>query len=562
MVFSYNASSLKKYLDPDNCRTFELKADIHSLLPGYKKALPKLIKAAALADTLFLIQDNPQSLPVKKQLEEDVTKGIKNADLALEVFKMFNGPEGINYENETVPLFEGVLPRPKGGTLYPEGLTAEEIETYLQKHPEKSLAFKKINTLIERKNQDFLAIPYEKKYSPLLKKIASLLESAAQDVPDKKFSKYLQTRAKALLTGDFFESDASWIHSTTSPIDFIIGPLESYGDRILGKKSFYAGLLCIKNTQESERVAEYIIHLQELEETLPQEKTRTKQMKTISLPVAVVDILYISGDYQAKRPGITVGQTLPNDKEVLEKIGRKILIYKNILEGFTPNQELLKKLINPSMHPFLTPRAKVNFVVSHEVSHSLGPKQTIRKDSSGKLIAVDTALENWDAIIEELKSDTVGMYNLPLLVEKEVYTQEEMHETFVDGALMRSLPLNRPDIHKDAHRVGDLIKFNWYFTHKVLLLKEGKFTLDLKKFYEVNKNLVSEIIKIQAEGNKNKAEDFIRTWSFWPEEAAYAAKVMKECKVKLYKTVKQTLAEEILKNSHYSSDTTPSNSQL
>ncbi len=543
-MFGYD-DSLKEYVDPDKCRVFNFKGDYKHLEKGYLEALPFLVKASLIADELFLMQDHPQSVEVKRQLGADVKNGVKNAQIALEVFKMFNGPEGLTYENEVVPLFKEVNARPKSGTLITEGVTAEEIEEYLKKNPKEAEEFKKINTLIEKKEGKLITVKYEERYKNQVKEIASLLENAAKFVPDVAFKKYLSSRAKALVDGDYYQSDIDWIRSTDCPLDFIVGPLESYGDRILGKKAFYAALLCVKNVEESQRVAEYMKYLQELEDDLPQVKERAKMMKNISLPVAVVDVLCSTGDYQAKRPGLTVGQTLPNDKEVLDKVGRKILIYKNVLEGFTPNELILQKLIDPSMHKYLTSRGKVNFVVSHEVSHSLGPKKTIKKDQSGNFIAIDTALEKWDAIIEELKSDIVGMYNMPYLVKKGVYTEDEMGEVYADGVL-RSLPVNQPDIHKDAHRVGDLMKLNYYMAGGALIMKEKKFLFVKEKFHDVTKRFVADVIQVQAEGSKEKAEAFIRKWTSWNADAEYTAKMMKECKTKLYKQVNQPLIDEIL----------------
>ncbi len=545
--FQYiSAKELNSYLNPKRARTFIFDVNLDSLEAGYKKAVPKLLKALVIIDELFLIQDNPQSLSIKNRLVKDSKNGSKIAKLSLEVFNIFNGPEGVTYENKTVPLFKGINERPKGGAVYDSDITAKDIENYLKNNPKEAENINKMNTIIRKDGKNFIAIPYEKEYSKQLKEIASLLESASKDVTDKDFSEYLKSRAHALTSGDYFESDVKWVKSTESQIDIGIGPLESYYDEILSKKSFYSGFLVVKNKKESERVQKYINYLQELEELLPQNKNRCKNMKNTNLPIAVVDILFMAGDAQAKRPGIVLGQTLPNDEKVLKKIGRKIFINKNVLEGFEPNKELLNKLIDPKLHIYSKVRGKVNFTISHEVSHSLGPKLTNKLDHNKKVITVETALGFWSGIIEELKADLLGGYNMEHLLKKGLYDKIEVNEVYFETCLINNLCQNKPNIEKDTHYVGRLMKFNYFLKNEGIFTKKGRFNMDFELLTKLTKNLLKEILDIQYNGDKKRAEEIVKKWAYWSKESEYAAKTMKKCNVKLYKIVKQPAAEAIL----------------
>ena len=533
------------YLDQEKLRIFTLNPDIKHLDKGYKKAIPKLIRALQIIDIIFLMQDHPQSLQLKNNLLKD-SKENKDLNSALEIFNIFNGPEGITLDNEYVQLFPNIIPRPKGGTLYDYSLTSEEIEEYLKKNKEHAEEFRKINTLIKKEGNKLITIPYEKEYAKYLNEISKLLKEASEDVPDKKFSKYLKSRAEALVNGDYYNSDIDWVNSTDSPIDLIIGPLEPYGDNIMSKKSFYGGLLCIRNLEESKRVSEYINHLNELENNLPQDKKHSKDMNKISIPVAVVDVIFMTGDYQAKRLGVVVGQTLPNDEKIIKDFGRKIFIYKNILEGFETNQEARDRLIDSSLHKYINKRAKVNEVVGHEVSHSLGPKITVKKDVNNKYLSVDTALGSSQNIIEELKADLLSIYNIDYLVHKNLYNEEEKIEVYVEDALMSNLPDNKPDIDKDVYPAMRLMKFNYFLKNKGLILKEGKFSINIDKVKILTKEIIKDLLDIQVNGDKTKAEEYIKKWAYWGEEADYVCKALKECKLKIYKIVRQPLAEKII----------------
>ena len=128
--FDYsNAEKLKEYyLTEEKALFFDFDIKLDHLDEGYKKALPKLIKALQIIDTLFLIQDHPQSLEVKNKLIDDYVNSVTGADVYLDLFNIFNGPERIDDENNTIKFFDGIKDRPRGGTVYPEDVNTEELK--------------------------------------------------------------------------------------------------------------------------------------------------------------------------------------------------------------------------------------------------------------------------------------------------------------------------------------------------------------------------------------------------------------------------------------------------
>ncbi|MBS3168808.1 hypothetical protein J4216_06785, partial [Candidatus Woesearchaeota archaeon] len=303
-----NVENLKNYyLDPERSRIFNFNPNISFLDESYQKSIPKLLKALKIMDVLFLIQDHPQSLELREYLVKEINFGNKDAEIALKVFNIFNGPEGITYDNNKEMLFPGIIERPKGGTLYDETISVEEFDEYIKENPDVSEDFNKFNTIIKKENGKLISIPYEIKYRNHLHEASKLLSEVAEIVSDKNFSLYLKAKSKSLISGNYFDSDVTWIKSITSPIDLVIGPLEVYEDTLMSKKAFYGGALLVKNVEESLRVEKYIEHLQELENALPNSLKFGKDIKKINVPVAVVDILYMVGEYQANRPGIVVG---------------------------------------------------------------------------------------------------------------------------------------------------------------------------------------------------------------------------------------------------------------
>ena len=59
-----------------------------------------------------------------------------------------------------------------------------------------------------------------------------------------------------------------------------------------------------------------------------------------------------------------------------------------------------------------------NWVLLHEVSHTLGPR-TVEKN--GKEVTVTQALGEYYSPIEEGKADITGLYDLPYLLEEGIH---------------------------------------------------------------------------------------------------------------------------------------------
>ena len=173
-------ANFSEFLDSGSTRTIVFDVDTSSLDEGYRNAIPKILKALGIIDKIFLMQDHPQSVEIKEKLLRAAENGSEDAAISLEVFGIFNSPLGVSRTNKPVALFQGISPRPPGGTVYTEGITAEEIEAFLQKHPESRESFDKINTAIERDgNGGLMAVPYEEKYREQLAETSALLKSAA-----------------------------------------------------------------------------------------------------------------------------------------------------------------------------------------------------------------------------------------------------------------------------------------------------------------------------------------------------------------------------------------------
>src|ERR1700722_6263654 len=129
--------------------------------------------------------------------------------------------------------FVGTDPAPPGRALYAPGLTRDDIEKYVQQHPDQKAAIYGDYTVVRRKGDALVAIPYHIEFAEFLKPAAAALREAAALNDDPGFAKFLRLRADALLDDDYYQSDLAWLELNNPKFDLILAPYETYLDNLL-----------------------------------------------------------------------------------------------------------------------------------------------------------------------------------------------------------------------------------------------------------------------------------------------------------------------------------------
>src|SRR5262249_14083108 len=147
---------------------------------------------------------------------------------------------------------------PPGRALYPGGLTRQEIEAYVAKHPEKKAQIYSPYTVIKRQGDDLVAVPYHVEYAQWLKPAAAALREAAALSTDSAFANFLRLRADALLTDDYYKSDLAWLDLENPKFDLIFAPCETCREDCLGVKTPYGGGVMGRKKKERAKLATYM----------------------------------------------------------------------------------------------------------------------------------------------------------------------------------------------------------------------------------------------------------------------------------------------------------------
>lgn len=479
-----------------------------------RKALNKLIKAADLMSEIFLRQISPLNTDLRETLrsaKDDLTRE------ALQYFNVNFGPWDRLSGNQP---FIGEKTKPPGAGFYPEDTTKEEFQKWIEKHPENKPSFTGLYTVIRRKGQRLVAIPYSQEYREFLDPAAKLLKEAAEIVENDSLRKFLKSRAKAFLTDDYYESDINWMDLNSS-LEVTIGPYEVYEDGLFGYKAAFEAFVTVNDPVESAKLQRYASLLPQMELNLPIPKKHKNTQRGTESPIRVVNEIYTGGD---ARKGIQVSAfNLPNDEKVRETKGSKKILLKNVMEAKFNSclQPVASRLISQNQLNLVTVQAYFNEVLFHELSHGLGPGTIVKSD--GNKTEVRMELKEFYSAIEEAKADVVGLWNILYMVDIGSIDKGIEHEeyvTFVAG-LFRAA---RFGLH-EAHGMGVVSQFN-FMREKGAILPDprGQYAVKLDLMKEVIRDLANQLLMIEAEGSYTKASEFLRRFGRVPDELRDALK--------------------------------------
>lgn len=458
----------------------EMGVDISHLTDQQKELVSLLIDAADIMDELFWMQAYPGD---RQEFLSRIT------DPKVRQFAEINyGPW--DRLNNMQPFLQGYGPKPAGANYYPADMSREEFDA-------ADLAGKDdLYTLIRRNDAgELYTVAYSEKYREKLEEAAAILRAAASVADDENFADYLTMRADAFLTDDYQPSDYAWMDVTDSVIDVIIGPIETYEDRLFGYKAGFEAYVLVKDLEWSERLAVYAEHLPALQRGLPVADEYKAEEPGSEAQLNAYDIVYYAGHSNAGSKTIAVN--LPNDEEVQLAKGTRRSQLKNAMRA--KFDEILlpiaDELIHPDQRDHITFDAFFANTMFHEVAHGLGIKNTIDGRST-----VRQALREYAAPLEEGKADILGLYMVTQLLEAGVLTEgqlEDYYVTFLAG-IFRSVRFGA----SSAHGQANMIRFNYFAEHGAFIHDEnGYYSVDMENMRNAMNSLSELILRLQGDGD-------------------------------------------------------------
>jgi len=476
---------------PEIYAEFTLTADLSGLSDNQREMIGILIEASEIMDRLFW----------RQAYGDDYASWLDTID----------DPEArrfaeINYGpwdrlDDDKPFLDGVDNKPAGANFYPADITKEEFDAaYL---PGKNGLY----SLIRRDTDGGLTlVPYHVEYAEDLKEAADLLRKAARLAVSQDFANYLKLRAAALLSDDFHISDMWWMDVKDNKVDVVIGPIETYEDRLFGFRTAYESYVLIKDLAWSEQLGRFAEFLPDLQKGLPVADEYKQETPGSDSDLNAYDVVYYAGDSNAGSKTIAIN--LPNDERVQLEKGTRRLQLKNAMQAkfekiLVPISEVL---IDESQRRHVTFDAFFANTMFHEVAHGLGIKNTIGGKGTVRQALLDVA-----SSMEEGKADILGLYMVTRLHEAGELGDADLRDNYVTfmASVFRSIRFGAAS----AHGKANMVRFNFFIEKGAFIRDPGAATyrVDFDRMRAAMTDLSRLLLTLQGDGDYEGASRLMAT---------------------------------------------------
>lgn len=421
---------------------------------------------------------------------------------------------------------------------YYSGLTQQEVEHFYKLPPvgEKQPVSRGLNSTLVKKDGKLVEEVWKigGKYSDEITNIVKALEKAKEYALTEQQKEVIRLLVEYYKSGDLAVFDAysiEWIQEKESPIDFINGFIEVYGDPLAYKASWEA-VVEIVDTAACERTHKLAENALWFEKNAPIED-RFKKTQVSGITARVMQVAMLGGDCH---PATPIGINLPNAEWIREQYGSKSVTLENITYAYH--------------------RASQGSGVTDEFAYSEVEKRkaelygyeggNLHTDlheclghGSGKMMPGVTpeALKNYYSALEEARADLFALYYImdPKLLELEIITGPEVaeceYDSYIRNALLTQLTRIKPgDCLEEAHMRNRQLIASWVYEQgkeaNVIekIQKEGKTYFVIRDYQALRSlfgKLLAEVQRIKSEGDYPAARDLIETYGVQIEEALH-----------------------------------------
>jgi hypothetical protein len=508
---------------PEIYADFELTTDLGHLSDSQRQMIAVLIEASGIMDDLFWRQAFNDGYA-------DWLASIEGAE-ARRFAELNYGPWD-RLANDA-PFIEGFGPKPLGANLYPPDMSKDEFESaYL---PGKQGLY----SLVRRGNAgELVLVPYHVAYKDELQQAAELLREAADLAEDPAFATYLKLRAAALISDDFQASDLFWMDVKSNEIDVVIGPIETYEDRLFGYRAAYESYVLVKDMEWSDRLSRFALFLPELQEGLPVPGEYKRETPGTDSDLNAYDVVYYAGHSNAGSKTIAIN--LPNDEQVQLEKGTRRLQLKNAMQAKFEKilLPISDTLIDEAQRKHVTFDAFFSNVMFHEVAHGLGIKNTTNGRGTVREALLDMA-----SSMEEGKADVLGLYMVIELLEAGELGEADIMDYYVTfmAGIFRSIRFGAAS----AHGKANMVRFNFFEEQGAFVRdpESGTYRVDAERMTQAMTELSRLLLTLQGDGDYEGARELAETMGVIGEQLQADLDRLTRAGIPVDITFRQGLAE-------------------
>lgn len=418
---------------------------------------------------------------------------------------------------------------------YYSGVTQQEVEDFykLPSGGEGQPISRGLNSTLVKKDGKLVEEVWKigGKYSNEITNIVKALEKAQGYALTEQQREVICLLIEYYKNGDLAVFDAysiAWLQEQESPVDFINGFIEVYGDPLAYKAS-WESVVEIVDAAACERTNKLAENALWFEKNAPIED-RFKKTQVSGITARVMQVAMLGGDCH---PATPIGINLPNAEWIRERYGSKSVTLDNITYAYH--------------------RASQGSGVTAEFAYSEAEKRkaelygyeggNLHTDlheclghGSGKMMPGVTteALKNYYSTLEEARADLFALYYIadPKLLELGIITGPEVaeceYDTYIRNALLTQLTRIKPgDSLEEAHMRNRQLIASWVYeqgkeANVIEKIREQGKTYFVIRDYEALRmlfgKLLAEVQRIKSEGDYPAARDLIETYGVKVEE--------------------------------------------
>lgn len=487
----------------------ELSADLSTLPKGDREALPDIIRAAEVVDSLYLRQAWEGNTALLDQLRRDTSADGK---IRLRYFKLNLGPWSV--ADRLLTFIAGAPQlKPSRGTLYPSDMPRREWGPWFIKQNDmvQRQAIGPLYVIRRDSSGTLMTVPYAVEYASLLSPASRDLRSAAGLVADTSTRNTLLAIARAFGDDDYAAAEKAMLHSE-GPLNVMIGPTDRSADGLFWYKRGFEAVVGVRNERETGRLKLLEIHLPAIEKFLTG-RTTTGGGETPGATIRVDDAVYMGGGSRVGSVGTAV--RLPSDTGAVEGNERRTNLLRNVHEAkFRLIQKPIADLmLNPQQAKEITFDVFFLHLMMHELSHRF---QDVVSDS---MAMASLSLETPDeriAGLREAGADAAGLVGLQFLIGKGTLDKKIETSLYTGevSSLLRALRFGLTD----NYAKGAAIQFNYYLEQGAVLpdTDSRRYRVDVAKMKKAAKDLFTEIAPLLEDPSPARRDTFMSRYADVP----------------------------------------------
>jgi hypothetical protein len=399
-------------------------------------------------------------------------------------------------------VIDELFAQQKSEGFYPRDLSREDFESRIRANPADRSALESPYTVIRREHNRLIPVPYHVAFRDLLQKLSGLMLQAAEVEPQPQLREFLTQRAKDLLTDDYYASETLWVKLDHLSLDVVLGPYEVYQDELLGLKASYEAVLFEPDREATDRFQQTQHQLVSLCRDVERELGRAINIQDSRVKLTIADLVYGGGEARSEVPAIAF--SLPNDERVIEEVGSRQVILKNIIEAKfnLVAHKLANELLAEPVDYDVSFRNFFEHTVFHEISHSLGPQRIM---VNGEPSTVNRSLKQLHSVLEEAKADALGAC---LALSAVPDLDERLFLNNFVGNFVRSIRFGLDQAHGGANA----IQFNYLLRERAFRVDDntGRLWINEARTREAVFKLTAAILDIQERGDFTGASAFMK----------------------------------------------------